>query len=349
MSIHAIEVVQLGEILPHPNADRMELTHVWGWQCCIGKGQFKAGDKAVYIPPDYVVPTDRPEFAFLAKEGRATERVKVRRLRGEMSQGLLIPLPERLAALSVGDDVMAELGIERYEPTVVLGCTTGDCIAGPPGLYVPKFDVENHQRFVSTMTDDEPVYVTEKIHGANAKFVFAADGDGVLRQFCGSRNNWLADDERNIWWRAFRACPAIGAWCEANPGKVLFGEVFGNVQSLKYGAARGEVMFAAFAVLNNSQEGLPARCGECGARISSWMDYGPMLESLAAFNVPTVPVLYCGPFNRQMVYSMAEADSVWPGADHMAEGVVVVPQKERLDARLGRVCLKVVSNRYLEA
>lgn len=37
-----------------------------------------------------------------------------------------------------------------------------------------------------------------------------------------------------------------------------------------------------------------------------------------------------------------------PNADRMAEGVVIVPEKERWHPEIGRVCLKAVSNRYLE-
>lgn len=329
MSQHVIEVVEIGEVRPHPNADRMELTSVWGWTCCIGKGQFRAGDKAVYVPPDYVVPTDRPEFAFLKRDGRDVERITVRRFRGTLSQGLLIPLPDSLAQESVGTNVISDLGITRYEAPLPKVAAEGS-IGGPSGLYAPKFDVDSFQRYAACFHSGEQVVVTEKIHGASARFVWS-EADAKL--FVGSRTNWWAEDQTNLWWRALRRCPAIEKFCRENPGTMLFGEVFGQVQTLKYGAEKDDVFFAAFA----------------GLKGHDWIDWSELSRLCCAVHVPLVPHVFSGELDIERVYEMAEADSRWPGANHFAEGVVVVPMKERVDDRIGRVCLKVVSNRYLES
>lgn len=335
MSTHAIEIVEVGEIRQHPNADKMAVTEVWGWQCCIGKDQFYSGGRAVYIPPDYLVPLSRPEFAFLRKDGheKTHERIRVRRLRGQLSQGLLIPCPDEFADYPIGTNVAERMGIERYEPPMPIA-TSGLFVPGPSGLYCPKFDVESYQRYGRTLlSQGEPVVVTEKIHGANARYVWAPGADGEWKQFCGSRTNWMAEDDRNIWHKAFRACPAIGEWCEENPGKILFGEVFGQVQSLKYGAEKNDVFFAAFAVIDRQR----------------WMDWDDAESSLRARGVPVVPVLMSGPFDEAACLDLAELDSSWPGANHMREGVVVVPASERTSDEIGRVALKMVSNRYLES
>jgi len=57
--------------------------------------------------------------------------------------------------------------------------------------------------------------------------------------------------------------------------------------------------------------------------------------------------VYRGPFNKEQILELAEGDSNYPGANHCGEGVVVKPVHERTDYRIGRVQLKVVSNRYL--
>lgn len=177
MSNHRIDIVEIGEVLPHPDPEvlRMEITNVFGWTCCIGKGQFRKGDKAVYIEPDYVVKTDIPEFAFLAinKFGREKSevRITVRRFRGVMSQGLLIKVPETLSHLPVGSNVIEELKIVRYEATLPKS-TYGNFTFGPSGIHAPKFDVENYQRYREVITAGEEVVITEKIHGclhANTK------------------------------------------------------------------------------------------------------------------------------------------------------------------------------------
>ena len=331
MSTHTIEVIELGEIRPHDNAEKMELTNVWGWQCCIGKGQFVAGSRAVYIPPDYLVPTARAEFAFLRKEGRDKERIRVRRLRGQLSQGLLIGLPAELSDAAVGTNVMEYFGIERYEPPEEHS-TSGNYVSSPSGLYCPKFDVETYQRYSHVFTAGEEVIVTEKIHGANARYVYAKDGEGAWNQYCGSRTNWMAQDTKNIWWQAFDRCPAIGEWCRANPEMIVYGEAYGQVQGLKYGAGKNDIFFAAFAVLDKQ----------------TWVSWETMHASLANHGVPMAPFVYRGPLTSD-VYAMAETDSRVPGAKHLAEGVVIVPIQERRNDEIGRVCLKVVSNRYLES
>lgn len=328
MSNHAIEIIEIGRIEPHPNADRMEITKVWGWQCCIGKGQFKSGDRAIYIPPDYEVP-NRDEFSFLFKDDKQKERIRVRRFRGELSQGLLIQVPGHIN-LPIGSNVIDRLGITRYDPPLLIS-TSGIFIKGPD-LYCPKFDVENYQRYPDIIDDNEQVVVTEKIHGANARYVYAKNTNDEWTQFCGSRTNWLAEDEKNIWWKALRQHPEIGEWCKANPDKIIYGEVFGRVQKLRYGTGSNEVQFATFAVLDHQQ----------------WIDFEFAHKSVESYNIPWAPVLYVGPFDLKKCETLAELDSSWAGANHMREGVVIQTKSERWDSKIGRVCLKLVSNRYLE-
>jgi RNA ligase (TIGR02306 family) len=59
------------------------------------------------------------------------------------------------------------------------------------------------------------------------------------------------------------------------------------------------------------------------------------------------PILYEGPFDEKVARELAEGNSSIPGAKHCAEGVVVRPVVERFDEQVGRVQLKIVSNRYL--
>ena len=332
MSTHSIEIIEIGEITSHPNADKLCITHVDGWQCCIAKDQFKVGDKAVYIPPDYVCPLSHPSFAFLKKdESKTFERIKVRRLRGQLSQGLLIPVPPELADLPVGTNVIEELGVDRYEPPVP--AASGGMFVTPPALYAPKFDIESFQKFMALFTTGEPVVISEKLHGTNSRFTFAQNKDGEWKQFCGTHVNWIAEDDKNWWWHGYRQNPCIGEWCKENPEKLLYGEIFGSTQrNFPYGSKPGQFFFAAFAVLEKDR----------------WLDFDDAFASAKAHNVPWVPILYRGPFDKDQALALAEGPSTYPGAQNIREGCVVVPEKERMDAKIGRVILKIVSNVYLE-
>lgn len=134
MSDHTIKVIRIGEILNHPNADKLEIIRVGGFQVVIGKGNFKTGDLAVYVPPDSIVP-QRPEYSWVwerdgggnlrdipadAEVPEKYRRVTVKRLRKEYSEGLLLPVTQEYFpsdyATAEGEDVAEILGITHYNP-----------------------------------------------------------------------------------------------------------------------------------------------------------------------------------------------------------------------------------------
>ena len=80
------------------DADRIELAYVLGWKCVVNKGQFKPMDLAVYFEIDSFLPI-RDEFEFMRKSSyKKTDimgegfRLKTLRFRGQISQGLLLPI-----------------------------------------------------------------------------------------------------------------------------------------------------------------------------------------------------------------------------------------------------------------
>lgn len=108
---HVEEIV---DIQPIPNADKIEVATILGWKVVIAKADnFKVGDKVVYIEIDSKVP-ERPEFEFLRDR---KFRVRTIRLRGQYSQGLIVPLSILgKGNYSIGDNVTEKLGITYYVP-----------------------------------------------------------------------------------------------------------------------------------------------------------------------------------------------------------------------------------------
>lgn len=93
-----VSIQKISEIKPHPNADAIELATVRGWQVVVKRGEFKPGDFAVYFEIDSFLPI-REEFEFLRKSCFRTHpelgdgfRLRTIKLRGELSQGLLLPI-----------------------------------------------------------------------------------------------------------------------------------------------------------------------------------------------------------------------------------------------------------------
>lgn len=98
---------------PIQGADRIEVAQVDGWECVVKKGEFEVGQQIVYVEVDSVMP-ERPEFEFLRDR---KFRVRTIKLRGQVSQGLVLPLDILPAGnYKLGDDVTELLGVTKYDP-----------------------------------------------------------------------------------------------------------------------------------------------------------------------------------------------------------------------------------------
>lgn len=126
----SIQIVE--HIEPHNNADSLELATVLGWQIVTRIGEAKIGELIVYCEIDSVLPNEEwlpPAVKDrVAKSNRDTFRLKTIKLRGEYSQGLIVPLvvdmpfdTTKITKEDVGKDVTSELGIVKYEPPALSG------------------------------------------------------------------------------------------------------------------------------------------------------------------------------------------------------------------------------------
>lgn len=174
-STHKAEVVKVVRET-HPNGDKLFVVHVYGYTVCINKKDWEGIELGVYVVPDSVVDTTRPEFSFLAERDTTDNkyRVRVHKFRGVMSQGLLVPAPP---GAKLGDDVAEQLGITHYEPPKDL-TMGGDNEKAPPGIR-PNYDIDSWHRYRHLFTEGEEVVVTEKIEGCfkNDTRIRMADGN----------------------------------------------------------------------------------------------------------------------------------------------------------------------------
>ncbi len=372
-STHRIEVVDV-KLEKHPNADSLSIVKLFGggYQVVVRSSDWKDGDRGAYIPPDTLVPIDRPEFAFLRERpespklvnGREYHRLKAVKLRKEYSMGMLVPVP----AGADESDLMKHFEAIHYEPpdkNTSRQTTYGSQSEPAPSSKPPSYDVDSIRRYSEVFTVGEPVVITEKIHGANARYTYedrGAFGVSIARHSAsirigskvltwsrghgtrvktlpsssrymrvGSRSQWKKPDPTDIWWRALT--PEMSRFCRMHPDKVLYGEVYGDVQDLDYGLPAGEVRFVAFDALVSSTR--------------AFLDYPVFLALMKRYGIPTVPLLGLNvPYTLGTVLDMAEGQSCL--AKHVREGVVVRPLRERHDPRIGRVILKAVGNGYLE-
>ena len=85
---------KIDALTPITGADAIECAHVGGWKVVVKKGEYIAGDLAVYIEIDSWVPTTLAPFLSKGNYPRVYnevegERLRTVKLRGQVSQGLL--------------------------------------------------------------------------------------------------------------------------------------------------------------------------------------------------------------------------------------------------------------------
>ena len=199
---------KIDALRPIPDADAIECAVVGGWTAVVKKGEFKAGDLAVYCEIDSWIPHALAPFLSKGKEPRvfdgiAGERLRTMKLRGQLSQGLLLPFAIMKPffddiLFTEGVDVSELLGIVKYEAPIPAQLA-GEVKGMFPG-WIQKTDQERIQNLKEELDywlREQHVWeVTEKLDGSSMT-VFLRDGEfGVC-----SRNLELKPSESNSLWK----------------------------------------------------------------------------------------------------------------------------------------------------
>jgi RNA ligase (TIGR02306 family) len=235
---------EIDEILPIEGADAIEVAVVGGWKVVVKKGEFKPGMRAVYCEIDSWIPTKLAPYLSKGKEPREFEGIKGERLRtiklrGQLSQGLLLNLDLALPftnSFQIGDDVSEVLGIVKWEKPMNAQLA-GVCKGNFPSL-IPKTDQERVQNLKSEIRaafESGLLFeVTEKMEGSSMT-CYLIDGEfGVC-----SRNMDLKRDENNSFWKVavednienkMREYGVISDW--AIQGELIGPGIQGNIYKL---------------------------------------------------------------------------------------------------------------------
>jgi len=370
VSNFAVPIKRIRAILAHPNADAIELAVIDGYRVVVRKGEFLAGGLAAYLPEGSLL----PEWLLRALNlwdaekscgrlaGKQGNRLKAVKLRGELSQGLLYPVHLdtltgshlRLAGdgsvllpVEEGDDVAQALGVEKYQPPIPVEMA-GEVFNAGARLTV-DFDVENIKSFPDVFQEGEEVVFTEKLHGTFTGVAVLPESDAHPEAFGPGRNILLFSkglgakglvfkcnerNETNLYVRATR--PFIDRISVEFPRLAapvfLLGETFGpGVQDLAYGRALGFRLFAVVTGYRGEQE---------------YKGFEEVTATAGRLGMAPAPVLFRGPFSVEALARHTSGKTTLD-AEHLREGLVVAPVRERLHPILGRVCLKSISDDYL--
>jgi RNA ligase (TIGR02306 family) len=230
----------IDELRPIPGADAIECAVVGGWTVVVKKGEFTAGDAAVYCEIDSWIPTALAPFLSKGAEPRvfdgiAGERLRTVKLRGQLSQGLLLnywDFPEVVTAFHktrLADsglfDVTELLGIVKYEAPVPAQLA-GEVKGLFPG-WIQKTDQERVQNLKEELehwkSEQHLWEITEKLDGSSMT-VYLRDGEfGVC-----SRNLELKPNPDNSLWKVALRNDLEGKLRALGRNVALQGELIGE-------------------------------------------------------------------------------------------------------------------------
>lgn len=171
---------RIADILPIEGADAIEVAVVDGWKVVTKKGEYKPGDLAVYLEIDSWVPHKLAPFLSKGQEPREYngvkgERLRTVKLRGQVSQGLLLSIEDVFPGADrkfwwsqVGVDFSEKLGIQKWEPEIPAQLA-GQVRGLFPTHLIPKTDQERIQNcFPEIQAKGDVTYeVTLKLDGTS--------------------------------------------------------------------------------------------------------------------------------------------------------------------------------------
>ena len=289
-------VARIGEIVPIPGADNIEVALAGGWQAIIKKGEYKVDDLVVVATTDAVIPEDLSDAIGVTNYLRKGQRVRTIKLRGMYSECLIIPITYVQGVKRVeGIDVMDMLGIFKYEPPAVqIQLASGKKIRYQknPNFHVyHKFP--NLKNVPGMFTEEDNVQITRKMHGTNSrygivkklklsfwdrvkKFFRLADEWIEYEYVYGSHNVEKGSDSQgfydtDVWmrvadkfdlkeklWHIFKVAKSTGAYNIEN-GIVIYGEIFGPGIQKNYDYGLEEIEFEVFDITMNGEYLEPMR------------------------------------------------------------------------------------------
>ena len=330
-------VVRIDAINAIEGADQIEVAQIGGWKVVVKKGEYTAGSLAVYAEVDSWVPHSIAPF--LTKPGQSPkvynevegQRLRTIKLRGQISQGLLLPMSIRGsdglvvgALFTEGDDVTEFLGVQKWEPPAEFRAANAK---GSFPHFIPKTDQERIQNLSRSLekwnAEKHQWQVTEKIDGSSMT-VFYKDGEvGVC-----SRNLELKDDGTSTFWETAKSEGLVEKLISLGKNIALQGELIGGqIQGNAYKVDKFQFhLYDIFDI--DTQQYLTPKDVE-GTALQLNIRHVPVLEQFTTFDV-----------RMDDLIAYAEGKSV-VGAKPEREGLVFKSLTEP------GTSFKVISNKWL--
>ncbi|MEW6087057.1 MAG: RNA ligase (ATP) [bacterium] len=343
-------IQKIEEMQPVENANQIEKCRIKDWWIVILKNQFKVNENVVYFEIDSFLPIT-PEFEFLLKGSspkkmiidtveRTGIRLKTKKIRGQLSQGLIMPLSilegKKYSKdtrenpdynFFAGKDVSELLGVYKYEPPLPASLS-GEFKGGFPP-FVPKTDEERIQNCGDLLEKHkgELFYVSEKIDGTSVTYYKHNNEFGVCQR------NWELKETTVIYWKLAMEFDIRNKLAEgfSIQGEIAGEGVQGNPLKLK-----GQHLFIynVWDIKNNK-----------------YLDYKDFICFVAAMGLKTVPIIndnFVLMHTVDSLLAMAEGNSAI--SSNPREGLIFRPlseQRDYINGAISRLSFKAISNSYL--
>lgn len=248
-------IEKVKNLRPHPNADRLEICNVLGFQCVVPKNLHKENDLVIYIQTDSVLPQDQE----WAEEyiNYSPKRVKAVKLRNFWSEGVVVPLSKwndykeiffdgKFPDDCIGEEVSHIIGVTKYEPPL----PSGENVVGTLPYQISKTD-ENRFENLRDLPFGEICDVTLKIDGQSATFGYNVQDDRFF--VTGRRFEVDADSENRYSIHIPKLKDSIINYCKKHNVSLAFrGESYGNgiQKNSNNPHASKEHSFALFSIWN---------------------------------------------------------------------------------------------------
>jgi RNA ligase (TIGR02306 family) len=361
-------VTKILDIYKHTNSDNLELIRVYGYQVVATKGFYKKDELVVYLPQGSILPLDIQKKLNVVGllSGPNKDRLKAIKLRGELSEGMLLKVSELDFECNEGDDVSEQLGIKKYTPKPPVNMSGKVVLV--KNFSPTKFDFNSIKKENQMFGDGEQVVITEKLHGTYTNimvlidmpkedgFKEVSDGSpnlqvGVTSKGMGAKGFCINMNEEsnhdNVYVLSANSQDFAKAVCgfdfDRNPWSLcaveIMGETYGTVQGGFLYDCEESNKFRVFDVK-------VTYISKNGELISHYLSPFRVEEFCQHSNIEAVPTLYKGSYHYSIAMKMAHGNSTI-NKDQIKEGCVIRPREERETFRGNRVIAKCVSEQYL--
>lgn len=257
-----VTIRRIDRIDPIDGADRIEVATVGGWRVVVRKGEFKAGDLALYHEIDSFIDTSRPAYSFLGAtkemvidgETRMGHVLRTRKMRGVYSQGLLLK-PEAALPEGIPKSRYAEMCEEKTNVSRLVGVVeyhkpalTADFVGGYDPYVAPRTDavrIQNIDKATWDVVKKTDYFCSVKVDGTSTTMVW----DERVNSFRGFSHNNEFDLTTGLG-KTLMECAerqGIGEFCKSHPMVTVQAELCGpKIQSNRY--ALGKHRLFAFSL-----------------------------------------------------------------------------------------------------